>query len=64
MKTNKELVEYLNNLKITQTSSWDENIPDEIWNEYFSHNFQMVKSGLYVDKHRWYETSTEVLKNK
>jgi len=35
MRTNKEIVEHLNNLKIHQTSSWEENIPEEIWKEYF-----------------------------
>lgn len=59
--TNKELVEKLNNLKILQTSSWDECIPEDIWNEYFE-NGKSITSGLDVDKHRWYETSTEVMK--
>ena len=61
MKTNKELVEYLNNLKIAQTSSWDENIPEDVWNEYFKNKYESVEVGLDVDKHRWYELSTEVL---
>lgn len=61
MKTNKELVEYLNSLKIIQKSSWDEDIPEDIYTEYFEGS-QTVESELDVDKHRWYETSTEVLK--
>lgn len=59
--SNKELVEYLNNLKILQTSSWDENIPEEIWDNYFENSIT-VASELDIDKHRWYELSTEVIK--
>ena len=62
MKTNKELVEHLNNLKILQTSSWDENVPEEIWDEYFKDNHEIVKYGLNVKTHRWYELSTTVIK--
>lgn len=60
MKTNKELVDYLNNLNILQTSSWEENIPEEIWNEYFKG--KGVTGGLNINKHRWYETSIDVYK--
>ena len=61
MKTNEELVEYLNGLKIHQTSDWYECIPEDIWNEYFEDKFKVVDSELDIDKHRWYELSTEVL---
>jgi len=61
MTTNKELVEHLNGLKIIQNSSWDECIPEEIWKEYFEGKHKTVDSGLDVDKHRWYETSIEVI---
>jgi len=61
MKSNKELVEYLNGLKILQTSSWDECIPEVVWNEYFECKYKTVDSGLDVDKHRWYELTTEVI---
>jgi len=60
MKTNKELVEYLNSLKILQKSSHDEDIPEDIWNEYFDGNG--VTGGLNINKHRWYETSIDVYK--
>lgn len=59
--TNKELVEKLNNLKIKQISSWGEDIPEDIWKEHFENKLMTVDSGLDVDKHRWYETSTEVI---
>ncbi|HMT02307.1 MAG TPA: hypothetical protein PKD00_03205 [Burkholderiales bacterium] len=62
MKTNKELVDYLNGLKIKQTSSWDEDIPEDVWNEYFEDKLKVVESDLYVEKHRWYETSVEIIK--
>ena len=61
MEKNKELVDHLNNLKILQTSSWDENIPEEIWDKYFKNKHEEVKTGLNVDKHRWYEVSTTVI---
>ena len=62
MKTNKELIEYLNSLKILQTSCWDENIPEDIYDEYFTDKFESIEFGLDVEKHRWYEITTEVLK--
>jgi len=61
MKTNKELVEHLNSLNILQKYSWSEDIPDEIWDEYFENNKAILESGLDIDKHRWYELSTEVI---
>jgi len=61
MKTNKEIVEHLNSLNIAQTSNWSEDIPEEIWNEQFEDNHHVVATGLNVDKHRWYELSTEVI---
>ena len=62
MKTNKELINHLNNLKILQTSSWDENIPEEIWHEYFECTYNEVAAGLNIDEHRWYELSTTVIR--
>lgn len=57
-----ELIEKLNALKIIQKSmDWSENIPSEIWDEYFSKNHADVKYGLDVDTHRWYETSITVI---
>lgn len=57
---NKELVELLNSLKITQTSTWDENIPEELWEKYFT-TYIPVAYELDIDRHRWYELSTEVI---
>ena len=58
------LIEKLNGLKITQISGdWEENIHEEIWNEYFDKIiYEQVAFGLDVDTHRWYETSTTVVK--
>ena len=56
----KELIEKLNNLKITQTSiDWIEDIPEDIYKEYFENN-DIVEYDLDIDKHRWYELSTDV----
>ena len=59
----KDLVQKLNDLKITQTrGEWEENIPEDIWYEYFEgKNRTAVKEGLDVDTHRWYETSITVI---
>ena len=58
----KELLEELDGLNILQTESdWAENLPEEIWEEYFKGNFKEVASGLNVETHRWYERSTSVV---
>lgn len=59
---NEELVELLNSLRIKQTGSWEKSIPKDIWNEHFKDNFETVAEDLKTDKHRWYETSIEVIK--
>jgi len=58
--TNAELVDYLNNLQILQTSSWDECIPEDIWNIYFIDS-DTVATDLNISRHRWYELSTKVI---
>jgi len=40
---------------------WEDVIPVDIWEEYFN-DFVVVASGLDVATHRWYETSTTVIK--
>jgi len=57
-----KLVKELNDLQIHQQSGdWAEDLPEEIWNEHFKDNHNFVKYGLDVDKHRWYELSTQVV---
>lgn len=56
-----ELIKHLNDLKIQQNGSWDECIPAEIWYEYFQNKFEVLKQGMNVDKHRWYELSDEAI---
>lgn len=60
----KELIEKLNSLKILQTSGdWEECIPEDIFEEYFENtDYGDVAYGLDVDTHRWYETSTTVIR--
>ena len=62
-----ELLEELNKQKITQTQGgWEDNIPDDIWEEYFtsnnSNNYRTIITKLTPDTHRWYEISTTVIK--
>ena len=65
-KTIKELVDYLNELKITQTSigfiEFDENnFPENIYEKYFENSI-CVAQELDINKHRWYETGISVWK--
>jgi hypothetical protein len=57
-----ELLKQLQELEIEQDSvSWEECIPVEIWKEHFEDGYGELESGLDVNKHRWYETSTSVV---
>lgn len=57
-----ELLSKLNEAKILQYSSWDECIPEEIWSKHFQlSKWKIVDSELDIDKHRWYELSTQVV---
>ena len=57
-----ELLKKLQVLNITQTKGdWAENLPEDIWEDYFKASFKEVKSGLNVNTERWYETSTSVI---
>lgn len=59
----KELVQKLNDLEITQTrGEWAENIPDDFYKEHLEGKYEEVAYDLDVDTHRWYETSTTVIK--
>ena len=58
----KELIEKLNNLQIHQTKSeWEDDIPEDIWNEHLEGKYTTVEYELDVDKHRHYEIATDVL---
>jgi hypothetical protein len=58
------MIQELNNLKILQVSGdWKESIPEDTWEEYFKNStFEEVAFDFYVDTHRWYETSTTVVR--
>jgi len=55
------LLERLQELKLKQSSTWIDDIPDDIQDEYFSDGYETLASDLNPDKRRWYETSTEVI---
>lgn len=58
-----ELLGKLKDLEIIQKSGdWEEDMPDDIWEEYLKDNLEEIDSELDVDKHRWYETSQTVYK--
>jgi hypothetical protein len=61
---NERINKKLNDLQIIQVSGdWQENIPEDIWKEYFENfSFEEVAFDLNIDTHRWYETSTTVIR--
>lgn len=62
MKTFDELILALNKADIPQNElRWMEDIPTEIWNDMVD-RMTLASAELYVDKHRWHETSITVVK--
>jgi hypothetical protein len=59
-----ELLTKLKKANITQIKmDWIENIPEDMYNEYFENeDYDEIQEGLDIDTHRWYETSTQVIK--
>ena len=55
-----ELIKTLNEMQILNDNDWEENIPEEIYNEFFLNSGE-VDSDLDIDKHRWFETSLTVV---
>ena len=55
------LLKELNKNEIEQTSYWEDCIPKEIYKKYFD-KYTLVTTGIDIDTHRWYETSTTVIK--
>jgi len=59
----KELVEFLNNQEIIQERDWLEDIPEDIYKEYFDlPNNRAYLDTVAVNEHRWYEDAIEVYK--
>lgn len=56
-----ELLSKLNETRIIQTGEWIESIPDEIYEHYIKTNYETIALNLDIDKHRWYETSMDVI---
>lgn len=60
--TVKAIIELLNELKINQSSiDWLEDLPEKIYYDVFEGKHKDLGTGLDVDKHRWYETSIDVI---
>ncbi len=58
----KELINYLNGLKIIQKSiDFEEDLSEEIYEKYF---YNSLEFELDIDKRRWYETSVSVWKTE
>ncbi len=61
MESLKEIVKELNELLITQKhSEWMEDLPTEVYEKHFK-EFKWLSDGLFIDTHRWYETSVSVV---
>lgn len=56
-----ELLSKLKSLKLKQTGVWEDDMPDDIYEEYFS-DFEILNSNLDPQRHRWCEYSTKVVK--
>jgi hypothetical protein len=46
-----ELLSKLNSLNLPQTGCWDEDIPEEIYNEYFT-TYATMATGLHPEEYR------------
>lgn len=61
MRKFNELLGILQKLDIIQTSGdWSEDLPEDIWTEWFKGSFKEVAHNLGVSTHRWFETSISV----
>lgn len=56
-----ELLSKLQSLKLKQTGMWEDDMPDDIYEEYFS-DCEVLASNLQPERHRWCEFSTTVVK--
>jgi len=58
-----ELLKKLNEKEITCTElNWEEVIPEKIWEDGYFDDYKIVDEELDIDKHRWYEISTTVIR--
>lgn len=58
----KELVDKINNAKIKQDEYWEEFQYNEKLEKLLPEDTILVREGLKIDKHRWYQTSIMVYK--
>lgn len=56
-----ELLSKLKSLKLIQTGVWEDDMPDDIYEEYF-YNCKVLASFAQPERHRWCEFSTTVIK--
>lgn len=40
--------------------SWEDDIPEKLYDKYFGKETELVAEALDVEKHRWYEVATDV----
>jgi hypothetical protein len=57
------LLSKLQGLNLKQTGYWVDDLPEDIYENFFyDSNYEVVARDLDLDRHRWYEISTEVIK--
>lgn len=58
-----ELLKQLQAENLLDHGYWQEDIPEVIWDNHFEeNNYEEIAKGLDVDKRRWYQKSTSVIK--
>jgi len=56
-----EMLDKLQSLNLSQAGCWEDDLPDDLYEEYFSDGFTILEDNLDYDRHRWYALSTSVI---
>lgn len=56
-----EMLDKLQSLNLSQAGSWEDDLPDNLYKEYFSDGYITLGENLNYDRHRWYALSTSVI---
>ena len=56
-----EMLDKLQSLNLSQAGCWEEDLPGDLYEEYFSDGFTILEDNLDYDRHRWYALSTCVI---